>query len=166
MVCLTDSNPTGVCNLRILSEGFGQFSREELPELLVKTIGRAKTSRRMRLLTERERIIAQRRAEGRTFQRIGKEFGLTPESVRDICRRVEDYDRGATMLRDNPASLEALGLVGEVKPSVQHTLRLRGVNQLTDLDGITLDELLSWPGIGKQSASLLIEALATLKRNK
>ena len=65
--------------------------------------------------TERERAIAQRRAEGRTLQRIAKEFGgLTPETVRSICRRVEEFDRGAAMLRTNPASIEALGLIGEV----------------------------------------------------
>ena len=114
--------------------------------------------------TERERAIAQRRAGGRTFQRIGKEFGLTPESVRGICRRVEDYDRGTAMLRKDPASIEALGLVGDVKPSVQQTLRARGIQQLTDLKGITIDQLLSWPNVGRQSATLLLDALANLKR--
>jgi transposase-like protein len=113
---------------------------------------------------ERERAIAQRRAEGRTFQRVGKEFGISPESVRAICRRVEDYDRGAAMLSDDPASIEALGLVGEVKPSVRQTLQSRGVKQLTDLEGVTMDQLLSWPGVGKQSATLLLEALANLKK--
>ena len=115
--------------------------------------------------TERERAIAQQRAAGRTFQRIGKEFGgLTPESVRGICRRVEDYDRGLAMLRKDPASIEALGLVGDVKPSVQQTLRARGIQQLTDLEGITIDQLLSWPRVGRQSATLLLDALANLKK--
>ena len=114
--------------------------------------------------TERERAIAQRRAEGGPFHRIGKEFGLTPESVRGICRRVEDYDRGTAMLRKDPASIEALGLVGDVKPSVQQTLRARGIQQLTDLEGITIDQLLSWPNVGRQSATLLLDALANLKK--
>ena len=115
--------------------------------------------------TERERAIAQRRAEGRTLQRIGKEFGgLTPETVRSICRRVEDYDRATAILRDNPASIEALGLIGQVSPSVQHTLRSKGINHLTDLEGVTMDQLLTWPRVGKQSATLLLEALANLKR--
>ena len=49
------------------------------------------------------------------LQRIANEFGgLTPETVRSICRRVEEFDRGAAMLRTNPASIEALGLIGEV----------------------------------------------------
>lgn len=61
--------------------------------------------------TERERAIAQRRAEGGTFHRIGKESGLTPESIRGICRRVGDYDRDAEMLRKDPASIEGLGLL-------------------------------------------------------
>ena len=114
--------------------------------------------------TERERAIAQRRAEGGTFHRIGKEFGFTPESVRGICRRVEDYDRGAAMLRKDPASIEALGLVGDVKPSVQQTLRARGIQQLTDLEGVTMDQLLRWPRLGKKSATLLLDTLARLKR--
>jgi hypothetical protein len=119
-----------------------------------------------RPLTERERSIAQRRAEGRTFQRVGKEFGISPESVRGICRRVEEYDRGAIMLRDDPASLEALGLVGEVKPSVQQTLRSRGITRLTDLNGVTMDQLVSWPNVGKQSATVLLEALSNLKKSR
>ena len=114
--------------------------------------------------TERERAIAQRRAEGGAFHRIGKEFGLTPESVRGICRRVEDYDRGAAMLRKDPASIEALGLVGDVKPSVQQTLRARGIQQLTDLEGVSMDQLLRWPRLGKKSATLLLDTLARLKR--
>jgi hypothetical protein len=70
------------------------------------------------------------------------------------------------MLRDNPASIEALGLVGEVNPSVQHTLRSRGINHLTDLEGLTMDQLVSWPRIGKQSATVLLEALANLKKTE
>jgi hypothetical protein len=115
--------------------------------------------------TERERAIAQRRAEGRTLQRIGREFGLTHETIRGICRRVDEFDRGAAMLRTDPASIEALGLIGEVTPSVQHALRSRGINQLTDLEGVTMDQLLSWPRVGKQSATLLLEALANLKKS-
>jgi hypothetical protein len=116
--------------------------------------------------TERERAIARRRAEGGTFHRIGREFGLTPESVRSVCRRVEEFDRGAAILCDNPASIEALRLVGEVNPSGQHTLRSRGINHLTDLEGVTLDQMLSWPKVGKQSATSLLEALARLKRTR
>ena len=103
-----------------------------------------------------------RRAEH--YSELGENSGLTHETVRGICRRVEEYDRGAAMLRTNPASIEALGLVGEVTPSVQHTLRSRGINHLTDLEGITMDQLLTWPRVGKQSAALLLEALANLKR--
>lgn len=115
--------------------------------------------------TERERAIAQRRSEGRTLQRIAKEFGgMKPETVRSICHRVEEFDRGAAMLRNNPASIEALGLIGEVNPSVRHTLRSKGINQLTDLEGFTMDQLLTWPRVGKQSAASLLEALSNLKK--
>jgi len=63
------------------------------------------------------------------------------------------------MLRTNPASIEALGLVGGVTPSVQHTLRSRGINQLTDLEGFTMNQLLTWPKVGRQPAASLLEAL-------
>ena len=115
--------------------------------------------------TELDRAIALRRAEGRTLQRVGNEFGLASEAVRAICRRVEDHDRGAALLRDDPASIDALALLGEVKPAVQHTLRVRGIEKLTDLDGVTMNQLLSWPNIGTQSAALLLEALARLKKS-
>src|SRR5262245_48789767 len=68
--------------------------------------------------SERHRAIAQRRAEGRTFQRVGKEFGISFEAVRVICRRVEEYDRGMAMLSEDPTSIEALSLIGGVKPSL------------------------------------------------
>jgi len=77
---------------------------------------------------------------------------------------VEDYDRGAAMLREDPGSIDGLGLVGDVKPSVQQTLRSRGIKQLTDLEGVTMDQLLSWPNVGRQSATLLLDALAKLKK--
>jgi hypothetical protein len=149
-------------------EKLGQFSWEELPEFVKRpSLDEPKASPYMKQPpTERERAIALRRAEGRTLQRIGKEFGLTPESVRVICRRVENYDRGAAMLRDNPASIEARGLLGQVSPSVQFTLRSRGINHLTDLEGVTMDQLLSWPRVGKQSANSLLEALANLKKTE
>ena len=116
-------------------------------------------------LTERDRAIAQRRAEGGTLQQVGNEFGLASEAVRAICRRVEDHDRGAALLRDDPASIDALALLGEVKPAVRHTLRSRGIERLTDLDGVTMSQLLSWPNVGTQSAALLLEALARLKKS-
>ena len=115
--------------------------------------------------TERDRAIAQRRAEGKTLQQVGSEFGLASEAVRAICRRVEDHDRGEAMLRDDPASIDALALLGAVKPAVQHTLRSRGIERLTDLDGVTMDQLLSWPNIGTLSATLLLEALSHLKKS-
>lgn len=68
------------------------------------------------------------------------------------------------MLRQSPESIEALGLIGEIKPSVQHTLRSHGIDRLTELEGITLDQLLRWPYIGKQSATALLDALAKIKK--
>ena len=91
----------------------GQFDRGGIARVFRdaddKSLDEPKARPRMKQPpTERERAIAQRRAEGRTLQRIGKEFGgLTPETVRSICRRVEDYDRATAMLRDNPSTTTA-----------------------------------------------------------
>ena len=114
--------------------------------------------------TELERVIARRRAEGPTLQSVGREFGITPDHVRLICRRVDDYDRGIALLREDPSSIEALALVGQINPLVKEVLRYRGVNRLTDLEGVTMGEMLSWPNVGRQSATLLLNALANLKK--
>jgi hypothetical protein len=147
----------------------GQFDRGELSELSnakrFAAAPKAGTAVR-RPPTEGERVIARRRAEGSTLQSIGNEFGITSDHVRLICRRVEDYDRGATLLREDPSSIEALALLGQIKPLVREVLRHRGVQRLTDLEGITLEEIVSWPNVGKQSASLLLDALANLKRSE
>ena len=116
--------------------------------------------------TESERVIAQRRAEGPTLQSIGKEFGITADHVRIICRRVEDYDRGRALLRDDPSSIEALALLGQVKPLVRETLRYWGIRRLTDLEGVSMEQMLSWPNVGRQSAALLLDALANLKKTE
>jgi hypothetical protein len=64
------------------------------------------------------------------------------------------------ILRDD----EALRLLGKVKPMVQQILRHRGIKQLTDLDGMTIAQLVRWPNIGRHSAALLLDALTQLKK--
>lgn len=113
--------------------------------------------------TDLERVIARRRADGPTLQSIGKEFGITADHVRLICRRVEDHDRGMALLREDPASIEALALLGQIKPLVKEILRYRGIKRLTDLEGVTMEQMLSWPNVGRRSATLLLNALADLK---
>jgi hypothetical protein len=116
--------------------------------------------------TDLDRLIAKRRAEGPTLQSIGKEYGISADHVRIICRRVEDYDRGAELQRRDPSSIEALALLGQLKPLVREMLRYRGINHLTDLEGVTMQQMLSWPHVGKQSATLLLNALANLKKSE
>jgi hypothetical protein len=145
----------------------GQFHRGELPgRSSPRPIAAVQTAEApvRRPPTELERIIARRRAEGPTLQSIGREFGITADHVRLICRRVEDYDRGIALLRQDPSSIEALALLGQVKPLVKEILRYRGVKRLTDLEGVTMEEMLSWPNVGRQSAALLLNALANLKK--
>jgi hypothetical protein len=115
--------------------------------------------------SERDRAIADRRTEGRTLSAVAEEFKLTAGRVREICQRVENYDRGAALLSKDPASVEAMTLMRTIKPAVQHALTIRGVRRLTDLEGITMQQLLRWPNVGRQSAALLLESLAELKRD-
>lgn len=53
------------------------------------------------------------------------------------------------ILRDD----EALRLLGKVKPMVQQILRHRGIKQLTDLDEMTIAQLVRWPNIGRHAAA-------------
>jgi hypothetical protein len=115
--------------------------------------------------TDRFRAIAARRAEGKTLSAVGDEFGLTAARVNEICHRVKNYDRGEALLRSDPASIEALALLGKVKPLVHITLASRGMKRLTDLEGVTLAQLLRFPNIGRQSATFLFDALAELKKS-
>ena len=115
--------------------------------------------------TERHRAIAARRDQGMTLNAVGVEFGLTPARVREICRHVEDYDRGESLLRDDPASIEALALLGKVKPLVHITLASRGMKRLTDLEGVTMAQLVRYPNVGRQSARFLLDALAEFKKS-
>ena len=121
---------------------------------------------RRRPPTELERIIARRRGEGATLQSIGHEFGITADHVRLICRRVEEYDRGVALLEDDRSSIEALALLGQIKPLVREVLRYRGITRLTDLEGVTMEQMLSWPNVGRRSATLLLNALADLKKSE
>jgi hypothetical protein len=67
------------------------------------------------------------------------------------------------LLREDPASIEALALLGQIKPLVKEILRYRGIKRLTDLEGVTMEQMLSWPNVGRRSATLLLNALAGLK---
>lgn len=115
--------------------------------------------------SERFRAIGARRAKGKPLRAVGDEFGLTPARVNEICRRVEEYDRSEALLRSDPASIEPLALIGRVEPLVHITLAARGIKRLTDLEDVTMAQLLRYPNIGRQSATFLFDALTGLKRN-
>ena len=112
--------------------------------------------------SERLRAIAALRAEGKTLSAVGEEFGVTPAHVKAICLRVESYDRGEALLREDPASIEALALMGKVKPVVHITLTARGIKRLWDLEGVTLVQLLRLPNVGRHSAKHEAEFAASL----
>ena len=69
------------------------------------------------------------------------------------------------LLRHDPANIEALSLLGKVKPLVRITLASRGVTRLTDLEGIAMAQLLRYPNIGRRSATFLFDSLAELKKS-
>lgn len=109
--------------------------------------------------TEWHRAIAQRRLEGKTLTGIATEFATSADLVRQAIRRVQDYDRGIAMLREDPASIEALDLIGRLPSHARRTLAARGITRITDLTGTPIIEMLTWPNIGHRSATMLLRLL-------
>ena len=72
--------------------------------------------------TERHRDMAARRNEGVTYLSIAREFGTTYEAARRVITNVDHYDRGVQILRDNPAALEGLELIGVIHPLAASSL--------------------------------------------
>ena len=109
--------------------------------------------------TARQRTIAARRLQGKALTEIATEFGITGYSVRKAIKCVQDYDRGIVLLRVDPASIEALDLVGCLPSRVRSALAHMGIWRMTDLAGVSMLEMLTWPYIGYRSATMLVELL-------
>jgi len=118
----------------------------------------------MRPPTERHRAMAAQRRNGKTYQTIAHEFRTTIPSAQRSIEQVERYDLGMRILRENPASLEGLGLIGRVRPLVYAVLQARGYRTLHDLDGIGLADLVRLPGVGRLSALLLFKLALELRQ--
>jgi hypothetical protein len=114
--------------------------------------------------SERNQAIAGRRAEGATFRAIADEFGLNPKRVKEIAQRVERYNRGTTILKTDPSSLDGLELIGRIPSLTRASLGAVGISRLEELDGMSLADLLRLPNIGRRQAALLIELYAEIKR--
>jgi hypothetical protein len=114
--------------------------------------------------SERNQAIATRRAEGATFRAIADEFGLNPKRVKEIAQRVERYNRGTTILKTDPSSLDGLELIGRIPSLTRASLSAVGISRLEELDGMSLADLLRLPNIGRRQAALLIEFYAEIKR--
>src|ERR1044071_4555474 len=84
----------------------------------------------MRPPTERHRAMAAQRRNGKTYQTIAQEFKTTITSTQRSIEQVERYDLGMRILRENPGSLEGLGLIGRVRPLVYAILQARGYRTL------------------------------------
>jgi hypothetical protein len=92
--------------------------------------------------SERNQAIATRRAEGATFRAIADEFGLNPKRVKEIAQRVERYNRGTTILKTDPSSLDGLELIGRIPSLTRASLSAVGISRLEELDGMSLADLL------------------------
>ena len=108
---------------------------------------------------ECHRAIARRRLEGKTPGKIAVEFGTTVDLVWRTLRHVRDYDRGIVLLREDPASIEGLHLIGRLPSHARATLAARGATRITDLAGISIIEMLSWPNISHRAATMLLKLL-------
>ena len=113
--------------------------------------------------SDRNRAIAARRAEGVILPAIAAEFKLSKQRVREIVERVERYDRAVAILRFEPSNLEGLGLIGKIPRLVRTSLQASGIERLEDLDGMSLDDLLRLPNIGRRWATMLFKLCAELK---
>ena len=109
--------------------------------------------------TEKQRAMTQRRLEGMTLTKIATEFGTTADLVRQAVKRVQDYDRGMALLSEDCASIEALDLIGRLPSHARRSLSARSITRITDLVGISLMEMLTWPNMGHKSATMLLRLL-------
>jgi hypothetical protein len=103
--------------------------------------------------------MAKRRSEGLALAAIAAEFQTNVERVSRAIKRVNDYERGVALLRNDPESVEGLDLVGMLPHLVRRTLAENGITRLTDLDGRSPDELLRMPHIGKKAVDQLLGLL-------
>lgn len=109
--------------------------------------------------TDRHRAMAKRRSEGLALAAIAAEFQTNVERVSRAIKRVEDYERGVALLRNDPESVEGPDLVGMLPHLVRRTLAENGITRLTDLDGRSPDELLRMPHIGRKAVDQLLGLL-------
>jgi hypothetical protein len=114
--------------------------------------------------SERDRAISTWREKGLTLRAVAEEFGISAEVVRRIIWRVESYDRGMALLREDPTSLRGLELVGKISGTIRYQLEFNGVTKLTDLDGFTEKELLRWPMFGRRAVQTLFSLLHEHKK--
>lgn len=85
--------------------------------------------------SDRNRAIRAGKAEGATVKAIAAEFKMTPKRVREIARRVKQYNLGAAILHLDPSSLEGLELTGKLPRLVWISLEASGVERLCGIDG-------------------------------
>jgi hypothetical protein len=107
--------------------------------------------------------MAARRNEGATYLSIAREFGTSYEAARRVITNVDHYDRGVQILRNNPAALEGLELMGVLHPLAASSLYARGYRTLHDLGSLTLVDLLVMPNISCKDAELLVRLVAEPK---
>ena len=110
--------------------------------------------------------MAKRRSEGHSLAAVASEFQTSVERVSRAIKRIEDYERGIALLRDDPASIEGLSLVGMLMPLVRRALADNGITRLTDLEGRSPDALLQMSHIGTKAVTQLFSLLGEYRRSK
>lgn len=106
--------------------------------------------------TDRHRDMARRHFEGQSLTEIAAAFETSIERVRRAVKRVEEYERGIDLLQSDPANIEGLSLVGMLPSLARLALRENGITRLTELDGISADDLLRLPNMGKATVQRLL----------
>jgi len=113
--------------------------------------------------------MAKCRSDGKPLAVIASKFNITVEEVCRAITRVEKYDRGVSLLKDNPANIEGLTLVGILPYLARLSLQENGITYLTDLEGVPSDTLLQLPnvrqGVVDQLLGLLDEYRQTHRGN-
>jgi hypothetical protein len=67
------------------------------------------------------------------------------------------------ILKDHPASLEGLELVGELQTLAARSLSSRGYRTLHDLADVTLVDLLVMPNVSRKEAEMLVRLVKQAK---
>lgn len=109
--------------------------------------------------TDRHRDMARQHSEGQSLTEIAAAFETSIEGVRRAVKRVEDYERGTALLRTDSTNIEGLSLVGMLPSLTRLALHEHGITRLTELEGLSAEDLLRLPNMRKGIVEHLLALL-------